>query len=291
MPEISGPAGELIAWLDENGIVLVVIAIALLLIYRWARPVVHRVLVRVMHAQASTLGETPGLESETDKRVETIEDVLARLLRLAVIGGLLVVFMGAFDLWPLVAGLGLIIAGLTVAGQSIILDYLMGILILLEGQYFKGDVIRVGDIEGTVEEVGLRRTVLRDPRGIVHNVSNGQIRTSSNLTRSYAMATVHLYGVADRDVERAIEVLNEAGRELAADPSLDGALEGVPGYTGTTKLSAAGATLRMSGRVRPDARTRVELEMRRRVAAGLAASGIELIRPATSTAEGTPTPG
>jgi small conductance mechanosensitive channel len=66
----------------------------------------------------------------------------------------------------------------------------MGTLILLEGQYYTGDTIAAAGVEGLVEEVGLRRTVIRDMSGTVHSISNGQIRTSSNLTRIHAMAVV-----------------------------------------------------------------------------------------------------
>ena len=155
----------------------------------------------------------------------------------------------------------------------------MGILILTEGQYFKGDVVQLGTVEGTVEEVGLRRTVVRDARGTVHSVSNGTIRVSSNRTRTYALATVDIEGIADRDVEGVIEVLDAVGLALSEDEAFATMLQDVPGYAGTIRLSSAGATLRLSGRVRPDARFQVEAEMRRRVAAGMAAAGIEPIRP------------
>ena len=129
----------------------------------------------------------------------------------------IIVVLGVFDLWSVLAGLGLVLAALTLAGQSIILDYLMGLLILTEGQYFKGDVVRLGGIEGTVEEVGLRRTIVRDVRGTVHSISNGEIRIASNLTRTYATATVELDGIADKDVEGVIEVFDAVGVALSED--------------------------------------------------------------------------
>ncbi len=70
----------------------------------------------------------------------------------------------------MLAGLVVVLAALTLAGQSIVLDYLMGLLILAEGQYYKGDWIAVGTVEGTVEEVGIRRTIVRDASGTVHSM-------------------------------------------------------------------------------------------------------------------------
>ena len=284
VPGLSGPSGELTAWLTSNGIVLALIAIALLLAYRWARPTIHRVLVRVMAAQARTLGADSAQAAEVDKRVATLEDLLVKLLRFVVLGALVVVILGLFDLWSVLAGLGIVFAAITLAGQSIVLDYLMGLLILLEGQYFKGDVVRIGAVEGTVEEVGLRRTLVRDPRGVLHSISNGDVRASANLTRTFAVAMVNIDGVADRDLEAAIAVLEAVGRDLAADPELGELFLDTPGYVGTIALTAAGATIRLAGRVRPESRIRVEAEMRRRVSAGLAGAGIELIRPAAGAA-------
>ena len=278
MPDLTQQTDALVGWLSSNGVALAIAAILLLLVYRWARPAIHRVLVDLIHAQAATLGEDTTRRIEIDKRVATVEDLVVKVLRALVVFAIVAVILGALNLWGIFSGLGLVLAAITLAGQAIVLDYLMGVLILTEAQYFKGDIIRVAGIEGTVEEVGLRRTVIRDTRGTVHSISNGLIRSPSNLTRSYALAVIHIDGIADADVERAIAVLDEVGRTAAADPELAERFIDVPAYSATTKLSAYGATLKMSGRVQPEHRVKIEAELRRRVAAGLAAAGIEPIR-------------
>ena len=275
---------SLIGWLSTNGIALAIGIIVIFLVYRWARPAIHGVLVRVMRAQADSVEGDPLAAAQVDKRIATIEDLVGRLLRLFVGLAVVVLFLGVFDLWPILAGLGLVIAGITLAGQSIVLDYLMGLLLLLEGQFFVGDRIRVGAVEGTVLEVGFRRTIVQDPRGIIHSISNGLIRESANLTRTYAVATIDVGGIADRDVEAAIEALDEVGRAIAADPRWTDQIIEVPAYSGTIQLSSAGATLRLRGRVHPEVRQQIEAEMRRRVAAAMNARGIEAIRPGTTTA-------
>ena len=178
---------SLITWISAHAIPLLVAAIVLFVVYRWARPAIHRVLVRVMHAQASTLGERRGAaRRDRPPRRDARGPVREAAASFGVVVAVIFVILGVFDLWSVLAGLGLVLAALTLAGQAIILDYLMGILILTEGQYFKGDFVQLGTVEGTVEEVGLRRTVVRDVRGTVHSVSNGTIRVSSNRTRTYA---------------------------------------------------------------------------------------------------------
>src|SRR4029077_10897811 len=206
-------------WLQAHGLAIVFWAILLVVLYRFARPLIHRMLVGLFKAQAATLGTEEGQAVELDKRVKTLEDLLSKLLRAGILFAGVLVFIGLFDLWPVFAGLGIVAAALTLAGQSIVLDYMMGFLILVEGQYYVGDVVNVGGIEGTVEEVGLRRTILRDSSGTVHSVSNGQIRISANFTRIYASAVVDIQGIRDEDVERAIEVMHKVGLDLAADPA------------------------------------------------------------------------
>lgn len=276
---LPDPLNSLVSWLSGNAVSLVLISLAALFVLRGARPLVHRLLLGAFRAQQLAVGDQPVHRAETERRAATIEDLLLKLVRGLVVFAIIALILGILDLWSLVAGLGIVLAALTLAGQSIILDYLMGILILVEGQYFKGDTVQVNGIEGVVEEVTLRRTLVRDARGTLHSFSNGLVRSPANLTRTFSQATIEIDGVADGDVEAVIEILSEVGRSLADDPDLGPKLLDVPGYSGTTRLTSAGATVRMSGKVRPEARTQVEQEMRRRVAALIAARGIELIRP------------
>ena len=268
------------AWFQGHWVALVVAAIILLIASRVLKPAIHRLLVRIFRAQAAVQGDDPSAVAEANKRVETLEDLVERGLRFFYFVVVILVFLSVFDLWPLLAGLGVIVAAITLAGQSIVLDYLMGILILVEGQYFKGDVIVVDGLEGTVEEVGIRRTVMRDNRGALHSISNGLIRRSTNLTRNYAIAMVTVEGIPESQVERAIEVLDRVGSEIYLDPEWAPRFLEAPRYNGTMALRAGGATLRLTGRIRPDARIPVETELRRRLAVALSQAGIEPNRPA-----------
>ena len=186
--------------------------------------------------------------------------------------------LSAFDLWPILAGLGLLAAALTLAGQDIVLDYLMGILILIEGHYYKGDWIAIrgplGAVEGEVEDIGLRKTTIRDNAGTVHNVSNGLIRLSSNLTRVYSVASAEVQVLHAEDLDRTIEIAARVGNELSADPQWAGVLFDAPIQTAVTGLAADGATVRVSRRVPPEARLKVASDLRRRLAMALAEASI-----------------
>ena len=261
--------------IQSNGLAIAFWTVVLFLVFRFARPLIHRLLVGLFRAQEVTLGSEDAQRAELDKRVKTLEDLLSKALRIGVIVAAILVVFSVFDLWPILAGLGIVAAALTLAGQEIILDYLMGFLILLEGQYYVGDVVNIGGVEGTVEEVGFRRTTLRDTSGTVHSISNGLIRNSANLTRTYASAVLEIQGVRDADVDRAIAVMAQVGVDLAADPDWSARFLAPPGQPLAFAFTDLGATLRMSCRVVPEDRWRVAAELRKRTAAAFSEAGIE----------------
>ena len=166
-------------WFDANAVALLIVALLLLGLYAFSGRIVHAAVSRALAAQKGAVQPGSPEAVELDKRAATLSGLVTALLRIVVVGIIVTLVIGFFGLWSLVAGLGLLLAALTLAGQSIVLDYLMGVLIILEGQYFKGDVIAVGAVAGTVEDVGLRRTTVRSADGTVHSISNGEIRVVS----------------------------------------------------------------------------------------------------------------
>jgi moderate conductance mechanosensitive channel len=274
MPDLTAEGQSLVTWFQNHALALVFWGVVLLLIYRFSRPIVHRVLLRVVRPPTGI--ETLGIDGslEVEKRVATLEDLFAKIIHFAVIVAAFILFLSVFDAWSIITGLGLLVAALTLAGQDIVLDYLSGILLLVEGPYFKGDVVSLSGIEGTVEEVGLRRTIVRDGRGTVHSIANGVIRIASNETRMFATSVVDVEGIGVGDVERVIEAMNKVGAELAADDAWSQRLFEPPQYLSTLAFTPSGVTVRMAGRVRSEDRGLVDAEVRRRLAAALAEAGI-----------------
>jgi moderate conductance mechanosensitive channel len=265
----------LIDWLVTDGIRLLVAALVLFLIYRFASPAIHRIVVSTLHLQQAALPADGAPAEELMKRATTLEEVIRRLLRVAVVFVMVVIVLDALDLWPLLAGLGVIGAAITLAGQAIVLDYLTGILILIEGPYYKGDWIRVpgpaGLVEGEVEEIGLRRTILRDRNGVVHTIGNGLVRQSSNLTRVYSIAGTDIEVPRSHDLDRALALAGQVARDLQGDPAWSQYVIDGPVETWVTGLTAVGATVRVQIRVMPSTPYQLTSELRRRLAETLAA--------------------
>lgn len=267
---------RLVAWLQEQGLELLVLVVIAFVAFQASRPLVHRLIARLIERGGRGSEAAELTADETRKRAATIEDLLATILRLAVVLVAILVLLTIFDLLPVVAGLGIVLAALALAGQGIVLDYLMGILIVLEGPFSKGDVVQIGGVEGEVEEVGLRRTILRDASGTVHSVSNGEIRVASNLTRIYARMVVDVTVAFATDLERATAIVNEVGAVMAADPEWEGRVLEAPRLLRVDALGDLGATLRITGKVRAADRWAAPGELRRRLLAAFQANGIEI---------------
>ena len=225
-PDLSG----LTTFLQQRGLPLLVILVLTLLAFRAIRPLAHRFITRALERRAARQGEVTDVDpevaalmaEESVKRVTTIEDLVATFLKVLVVTVASLVVLTIFDLLPVVAGLGLVAFAITLAGQSIVLDYLMGILIVLEGPYYKGDWVQFGTVEGEVEEVGMRRTVIRDGSGTVHSVSNAETRIASNMTRIFARMLVDITVAYDTDIDRATEIIKDVGEAMMTDEAWAG---------------------------------------------------------------------
>jgi small-conductance mechanosensitive channel len=269
---------EVIRWAVSAGVQLLVGVLFLLLVYRIGSSGIHRFVPQVLHAQAAHLPSGSTSTDEVDKRVLTIEDLLNRLLRVTVLALIVALALAVFGLWPILVGIAVVIVALLFATQDVVLDYVMGFLILVEGPYFKGDWIAVGTpggVEGAVEEIGLRRTLLRDSMGSVHAVSNGLIRLSSNVTRVFSVATVELQVLHARDLDRAIEAVTHVTREMSEDPEWSDRMPAdAPTDIWVMGLGMDGPSLRLQQRVPTGTATPVASELRRRLANALATASI-----------------
>ena len=206
--------------------------------------------------------------------------------------------IGFFGLWSVLTGLALMLAALTLAGQSIVLDYMMGILIIIEGTYFEGDNVSTGDptwsIAGTVEDVGLRSTTVRGPDGTVHSVSNAEMRRVSNRTRIYSAAEVRVRGIREEDLDEVLDTMNRVGEEMAADPTFTDSIMEAPKVKFLGDPDDLGWSATMRGKVMAAQRWAIGTEIRRRLNQALLEAGIELnkrgVAPRVVRSGGQPSP-
>jgi small conductance mechanosensitive channel len=212
---------------------LVVATLLLLLLRRFVNPFV-RAMVRAQ------MSRQPGIE--VDKRIQTLTDVISRTGRILIVTIALFIVLPevGINATPLIAGAGL--AGLAIGfgAQTLVKDTINGFFILAENQYGRGDVVNAAGIGGLVEDVNLRRTVLRDLDGAVHSVPNSAIVVASNLTRAKSRVNMNVQVAYAEDLDRVISVINDVGEELAQDQAFG------PLVSGTSWASCGCASRRPS---------------------------------------------
>ncbi len=170
-------------WFLEHGTtILIIVAVGIFLwiaLKRFLPLMLSRAMVKPRRGESRE-----GMK----KRADTLQGVFMGLGKILII--LLVIFMVLSEInvniGPILAGLGIVGIAVGFGAQYLIRDLIAGVFILLENQYRVGDVARVADIWGLVEEINLRKTVLRDLDGAVHHVPNGEIRVASNFTRHFS---------------------------------------------------------------------------------------------------------
>jgi len=164
------------------------------------------------------------------------------------------------DTTPILAGAGILGLGVGLGAQSLVTDVVSGFFILFESQYLVGDYVQIGDAAGVVEAVGIRVTQIRDARGKLYLIPNGQIKGVVNYSKGYINAVVDVKVPIGSDVETTLRMMADAGRrlkdhheEVLAETEIQGIIE----------LGTAEMTVRAVTRVQPGAHDAMENAYRR----------------------------
>jgi moderate conductance mechanosensitive channel len=166
---------------------------------------------------------------------------------------------------PAVLVIGAVILALGIGGRTFIADMIAGLAIVSEDQFAVGETIQTGDIIGKVEQLTLRRTVVRDARGAVVTLGNSEIRRVANVSRDWSAAIVDITVGAEEPLERALQILETASTTLRADPAWSQAIVDGPRVLGVQDYGRSGPTLRVQVRTAPLRQDEVARELRRRI--------------------------
>ncbi len=268
--------------LQDQVVPIVLVIVISLIVIRVAAFLVHRLVKAILDREA-TEGTAQELSAvELKKRMETVEAFGTQFVAIFVVltAGVTILNILGFNIGPALAGLGIVGIAVGFGAQSLVKDYFNGALILLENQFSRGDVVRIAGVSGTVEDFSLRRTTLRDIEGVVHTVPNGQILVASNMTRTWGRINLDVTVAYGTDVDRAIAIVDEVGRGLAADPVWRRRVLEPPRTERVEALGEYGITLKVLGNVRAADRWAAAGELRKRLLEAFAANRIELPRPA-----------
>jgi moderate conductance mechanosensitive channel len=267
-------------WLEEKlptlGF-LVVLAVVLLLLTILLVPKAIYTAVRNSRAEQT--------EDELKKRADTLTSVTVTTMQIAIIFIFILMIIPQVapnvSIAPMLTGAGVLGLAVGFGAQSVVKDVLAGLFIIMENQYRKGDVVRIAGETGVVEEINLRRTVLRDLDGVYHVVPNGEIKVSSNMTKQYSRVNLVVSVDYETDLDKANAVIDQVGRELAEDPKWKPCIVSPPKAIRVDNLGESGIDIRIQGDVKPSRQWDVSGELRLRLKKAFDKAGIQIPYPHT----------
>lgn len=271
-------------WLLSHGIlILAYIAIAYF-IYRIAKAFVPKMVTGFVKSS----GKGRHSKSWFERRSKTLTGLIVWMV--AIVTGVVVFFLIMEELGqnitPLLASAGVVGVAIALGAQSIVKDFLGGLFILMEDQYNKGDVVKIAGISGEVEDVNLRRTVLRDLDGIVHTIPNSAVITASNYTRDLSRVNLDIPVAYGENLDKVFGVINRVGRELSIDPYFSKLIKTAPQVLRVQKFGDSGIDIRILGDVHPSMQWEVTGELRKRLKKAFDEEGIEIPWPHVKVFQG-----
>jgi small conductance mechanosensitive channel len=257
---------------ESGARILVVVILSLIILWLVQRLVTPLLRVTIREQMR---GES---EAEVRKRIETLSHVIYRTILVVIIAIAIVTILPEFGVQagPLIAGLGLFGLAVGFGAQFLVRDVINGLFILAENQYSRGDIVRVAEIDGTVEDMNLRRTVLRDLDGVVHFIPHSVVTTASNYTKGYARINLTIGVAYEADIDRVFEVINRVGEALAHDPAFLGAVKEPPHALRVSDFGPSAVMVNIAGETAPNEQWSVAGELRRRLKQAFDAEGIAL---------------
>lgn len=254
----------------SNLLHLLCIVVAAILVnrvlYLWTRKIVKPAPSQTRVAQAR--------EEQTRSSADLVYGVLSKAVW--VLALLVAAPEFGINVMPVVIVVGLAVLAIGLGAQSLVRDVLAGFAIVTEDQFAVGDTIQAGETVGRVEHLTLRRTVVRDLRGALVTIGNGEMRTVGNLSREWSQAFVDVGVSPQVPQERALQALDAAAAELRNDPAWSQALVDGPRILGLQSYDQNSSTVRLQIRTAPARHEDVSRELRRRIQLEFQRQGIPL---------------
>ena len=260
-------------------VVLVLATIARWLVHRAIRGVVDTAVRRAEDNRTTGAERLFGVDDERRRqRALTMGSLLRSVATFVIvtIAILTVMSLVGLPLGPLLASAGVGGLALGFGAQSLVKDFISGIFMIMEDQYGVGDLIDTGEAIGTVEEVTLRVTRLRDASGVVWFIRNGEIVRIGNKSQGWAMATIDLQVAASEDPARVIPIVHRVVEEVYADPAWAPKFVEEPTVAGVEAVAAGAMTIRVFAKCLPGEQWGVPRRIREQAKAAFDAEGVQM---------------
>lgn len=211
-------------------------------------------------------------------RVKTLEKLTINAFSYILIFIFITIFISIFglDATGLIAGAGIIGLAVGFGAQGLVSDVVTGFFLLLERQIDVDDYVTVGGLDGIVEEVGLRTTIIRGFDGTVHYIPNRGIANVSNHSRGNMRALVDMSISYSDNIDEAIEIMQKVCDKIALE---DETIKEGPNVVGVQSLGASDVVIRIVAKTENMGQWAVERKLRKALKTALEENGIEIPFP------------
>lgn len=260
-----------------SGSGVIALRVAVIAVVAWILTAILGRAIRLMRARiVSRLHD-----QEQVRRAQTIERVLRYLATVVVtlIAVVLILSELGVSVAPILGAAGVVGLAVGFGAQSLVKDYFNGFFLLLENQLTTGDVVKVADRSGVVEDVTLRFVRLRDYDGNVHFIPNNLISTVTNMSRGFANAVMDI-GVAYREnTDDVVAVMREVGAAMRSDDAWGKRILGDLDVAGVDRWDDSAVVIRCRFKVMPLEQWATRREFLRRLKLAFDERGIEIPFP------------
>jgi len=241
------------------------------------------VALRIAQLAANRFGrqiERSAEDPARQARLKTLVGAGLNTARAIIVGLAALMILGELgvDLTPVLASVGVVTLAVSLGAQTIIKDFIGGLLVLIENQYRVGDTVQIGAVTGKVEQITLRATYVREASGRLMLVPNGDVRVVANASQGWALVTIDLSFPLDADIEEARRVLQTALEQAKADPALSPFLLELPQVASWHGLSERAVQIRLTAKTTPDKQYDVARMLRQRALDALTQAGLPLVK-------------
>ncbi len=260
------------SWLKTHGINVLIIVVGAWILRRIGVAILMGLLKRAVRSHP--------FASETDrkKRLDTLDSLVNGLSKILIwsIAVIMVVDEIGINTAPLLASAGVAGIAIGIGAQSLIKDFTNGLFIILENQYRVGDYVQFDTVQGIVQAITIRTTILRDFDGNIHHVPNSSIVVSTNMTFGVSGINQDITVAQDTDLDKLELVINKVGEELAADEKWGSKIKRKPYFAQVVQFAERGLIIKILGETTPGSQWKVKTELIKRLRIAFVENDIEL---------------
>ena len=277
-----------VEWVLGTPLQVIIIVVAALIVQIVLVRVIHKIVKRTSdRARIERLEQTRKytrtaelsemlMTQRTEQRAAAIGTLLTSSVSLIVwtVAVLMALEALGVNVAPLLASAGVVGVALGFGAQPMVKDYLSGIFLIIEDQFGVGDVVDLGPVIGTVEEVALRYTRLRDLSGVVWYVRNGEILRVANRSQGWTLASVDIPVAYDENLDRVRDLIESVAIDMDEDPTYDDMLLGKPTFAGVESMSGEAMVVRVTAKAVPEKQIILARTIRERIKLAFDRAGI-----------------